>query len=77
MNHSENVDQDAVLRARTMLLGSGGLSVEQEIEAYRVLAGVSPLTYLPKLSEALVGDGGADHCRAGRERGNARPGAGP
>lgn len=46
-----------------MLLGSGGLSVEQEIEAYRVLAEVSPLTYLPKLSEALVSFGYAQEFR--------------
>ncbi|MFC9620622.1 hypothetical protein ACFTXM_11665 [Streptomyces sp. NPDC056930] len=63
MNHSENVDQDAVLRARTMLLGSGGLSVEQEIDAYRVLAEVSPLTYMPKLSKALVSFGYAPEFR--------------
>ncbi|GGR36659.1 hypothetical protein [Streptomyces netropsis] len=54
MNHSENVDHDAVLRARTMLLGSGGLALQQEVEAYRVLADVGPLTYLPRLSRALV-----------------------
>ncbi|WP_413752492.1 hypothetical protein NRF20_10875 [Streptomyces sp. R-74717] len=63
MNLSENVDQDAVLRARTMLLGSGGLSVEQEIDAYRVLAEVSPLTYLPKLSKALLSFGYAQEFR--------------
>ncbi|MET9647216.1 hypothetical protein [Streptomyces syringium] len=55
MNHSENVDHDAVLRARTMLLGSGRLALQQEVEAYRVLADVGPLTYLPRLSRALVG----------------------
>ncbi|MFF2330908.1 MULTISPECIES: hypothetical protein [unclassified Streptomyces] len=63
MNHSENVDQDAVLRARTMLLGSGGVSAEQRIEAYRVLAEVSPLSYLPKLAEALVSFGYAAEFR--------------
>ncbi|MFI1254312.1 hypothetical protein ACH4U6_10955 [Streptomyces netropsis] len=54
MNHSENVDHDAVLRARTMLLGSGRLALQQRVEAYRVLADVGPLTYLPRLSRALV-----------------------
>ncbi|MEU7070297.1 hypothetical protein AB0B30_18545 [Streptomyces narbonensis] len=54
MNHSENVDHDAVLRARTMLLGSGRLRRSQEVEAYRVLAKVSPAAYLPKLVQALV-----------------------
>ncbi|MFJ3309968.1 hypothetical protein ACIPSA_44600 [Streptomyces sp. NPDC086549] len=54
MDHSEKVDQDAVLRARTMLLGSGRLSLARQIEAYRVLAKVGPLTYLPKLCDALV-----------------------
>ncbi|MFI6421714.1 hypothetical protein ACIBG6_30430 [Streptomyces sp. NPDC050842] len=53
MNHSENIDQDAVLRARTMLLGSGWPSLSQEVEAYRVLAKVSPAAYLPKLVRAL------------------------
>ncbi|MFE0515233.1 hypothetical protein, partial [Streptomyces sp. NPDC058964] len=57
MNHTEKLDQDAVLRARTMLLGSGRLSPMREIEAYRVLAGVGPLTYLPKLCEALISYG--------------------
>lgn len=37
-----------------MLLGSGGLALQQEVEAYRVLADVGPLTYLPRLSRALV-----------------------
>ncbi|WP_137992437.1 hypothetical protein [Streptomyces vilmorinianum] len=54
MNHSENVDQDAVLRARTMLLGSDRPSLAREVEAYRVLARVSPSAYLPKLTRALV-----------------------
>ncbi|MET9435064.1 hypothetical protein [Streptomyces sp. NPDC006551] len=57
MNHSEKIDHDAVLRARTMLLGSGGLSPVREVEVYRVLAPVSPLTYLPKLARALVSYG--------------------
>ncbi|MFF5920733.1 hypothetical protein ACFY8C_20670 [Streptomyces flavochromogenes] len=54
MNHSENVDHDAVLRARTMLLGSGRPSWRQEVEAYRVLAEVSPAAYLPKLAATLT-----------------------
>ncbi|MGW1881348.1 hypothetical protein [Streptomyces sp. NPDC001970] len=54
MNHSENVDQDTVLRARTMLLGSGRLGLHQEVGAYRVLAEVSPLAYLPRLTRALL-----------------------
>ncbi|MFC9701549.1 hypothetical protein ACFTWD_12715 [Streptomyces sp. NPDC056943] len=57
MNHSENVDHDAVLRARTMLLGSEQLSVVQQVEAYRVLAKVSPAAYLPKLAAALTSYG--------------------
>ena len=54
MNHSENVDHDAVLRARAVLLGSGRIDLHQEIRAYRVLAQVGPLTYLPKLARALL-----------------------
>lgn len=58
MNSPGNVDQDKVLRARTMLLGSGELSHQQEVDAYRTLAQVSPLSYLPRLARALlmVGD---------------------
>ncbi|WP_329620411.1 hypothetical protein OG357_07585 [Streptomyces sp. NBC_01255] len=67
MNHSENVDQDAVLRARTMLLGSGRLSLSQEVEAYRVLAKVSPAAYLPKLGSALVSYGYEVGDRGGQE----------
>ncbi|MFJ2239824.1 hypothetical protein [Streptomyces sp. NPDC087859] len=54
MDHAEKVDQDAVLRARTMLLESGRPSVARQVEAYRVLAVVSPLTYMPKLAQALL-----------------------
>ncbi|MFJ4870315.1 hypothetical protein [Streptomyces sp. NPDC088757] len=66
MNHSgnisQNIDQDAVLRARTMLLGSGRLSLTEELEAYRILAEVSPAAYLPKLVEALLSyETGAGH----------------
>ncbi|MFB6501098.1 MULTISPECIES: hypothetical protein [unclassified Streptomyces] len=69
MNPTENVDQDAVLRARTVLLGSGGPDARQELEAYRVLAEVSPRAYLPKLGRALVSAG---HARELRERPDAR-----
>ncbi|WP_411077837.1 hypothetical protein [Streptomyces sp. cmx-10-25] len=72
MNHSgnisQNIDQDAVLRARTMLLGSGRLSLAQEVEAYRVLAKVSPAAYLPKLVRALISYG----YEVGRRRGPER-----
>ncbi|MDF6041380.1 hypothetical protein LRD69_04235 [Streptomyces sp. JH14] len=57
MNPTRRVDQDAVLRARTMLLGSGELSLVQKLEAYRVLAEVSPRAYLPKLCRALLSRG--------------------
>lgn len=57
MDHAEKVDQDAVLRARATLLASGRPSVAQQVEAYRVLSVVSPLTYLPKLAKALVSYG--------------------
>ncbi|MET7733403.1 hypothetical protein ABZT02_18820 [Streptomyces sp. NPDC005402] len=63
MDHSEKVDQDAVLRARTMLLGSGRLELGRQVEAYRVLSAVSPLTYLPKLAEALLSLGYAHEIR--------------
>ncbi|MDX3229160.1 hypothetical protein [Streptomyces sp. ME19-01-6] len=63
MDYSEKVDEDAVLRARMMLLGSGYLSLGQRIEAYQVLAEVSPLAYLPKLSDALVSQGYAAEFR--------------
>ncbi|MEV8589262.1 hypothetical protein AB0424_20245 [Streptomyces sp. NPDC051180] len=65
MNHSENVDHDAVLRARTMLLGSDRLSPAEQVEAYRVLSRVSPAAYLPKLADALTSLG-CEVARAGR-----------
>ncbi|MFJ3502103.1 hypothetical protein [Streptomyces sp. NPDC090135] len=72
MNHSgnisQNIDQDTVLRARTMLLGSGRLGLPQEVEAYRVLAKVSPAAYLPKLVRALASYG----YEVGRRRGPER-----
>ncbi|MER5864299.1 hypothetical protein [Kitasatospora sp. NPDC002040] len=52
MNHHGNVDRDAVIRAQ-VLLGSG-IGIHQEIAAYRVLAEVSPLTYLSRLARALL-----------------------
>ncbi|MFJ5921666.1 hypothetical protein ACIQF6_03545 [Kitasatospora sp. NPDC092948] len=53
MNPSRTVDQDDVLRARTMLLASGRRTYQEEVDAYRVLAQVSPAAYLPRLAEAL------------------------
>lgn len=50
---TERIDQDAVLRARNVLLGSGRPSPRQMVDACRVLAEVSPATYLPRLSRAL------------------------
>ncbi|WP_051874521.1 hypothetical protein [Streptomyces exfoliatus] len=67
MNHSENVDHDAVLRARTMLLGSDRPSLTQEVQAYRVLARVSPAAYLPKLVGALLSYGYDVGNQGGRE----------
>ncbi len=65
MNVTGSVDQDAVLRARTMLLGSGRLSDREEADACRVLADVSPAVYLPRLVRALltVGYGGGPRSR--------------
>ncbi|MHC5904834.1 hypothetical protein ACVNF4_13155 [Streptomyces sp. S6] len=54
MANSKSVDQDAVLRARMMLLGSGRRSLREEVQAYRVLVQVSPRAYLGKLATALV-----------------------
>lgn len=53
MNHMANINHDAVLRARVALLGSQVLPVRQQVAAYRVLAQVSPLAYLPLLAVAL------------------------
>ncbi|WP_149826162.1 hypothetical protein [Streptomyces tailanensis] len=57
---SGDVDQDAVLRARNVLLSSGRPTPREAVEAYRVLARVSPATYLPRLSRALVDLGYGD-----------------
>lgn len=51
---SGNVDQDAVLQARNVLLSSARPTRRQEAEAYRVLAKVSPASYAPKLANALI-----------------------
>ncbi|MEU7039104.1 hypothetical protein ABZ958_36405 [Streptomyces sp. NPDC046237] len=48
------IDHDVVLRARVLLLGSGRLSLLEQVHAYRVLAEVSPKAYLPKLVDALL-----------------------
>ncbi|MFD4870549.1 hypothetical protein [Streptomyces sp. NPDC058412] len=53
MTHTAHPGHDAVLRARVALLGSQALPVRQEVAAYRVLAQVSPLAYLPLLTGAL------------------------
>lgn len=53
MNPMANINHDAVLRARVALLGSQALPVRQQVAAYRVLAQVSPLAYLPLLAVAL------------------------
>ncbi|WP_051716213.1 hypothetical protein [Streptomyces bikiniensis] len=72
MNHSgnigQNIDQDAVLRARTMLLGSDRLDPAEELEAYRILAEVSPAAYLPKLVGALLSYGSGASYGHDRER---------
>ncbi|MFF0557651.1 hypothetical protein [Streptomyces sp. NPDC004266] len=54
MGNTRKYDEDAVLRARVLLLGSGRLDWRQEVDAYRVLATVSPAAYLPKLVGALT-----------------------
>ncbi|MFI6874567.1 hypothetical protein ACIBL6_14100 [Streptomyces sp. NPDC050400] len=53
MNPSGNVDQDDIVRARNILLASGRRTPREEVAAYRVLAQVSPASYLPLLAEAL------------------------
>ncbi|MEV8531290.1 hypothetical protein [Streptomyces sp. NPDC051211] len=53
MDHTGNINHDAVLRARVALLGSETLPVRQQVAAYRVLVQVSPLAYLPRLAVAL------------------------
>ncbi|MGW3660393.1 hypothetical protein ACWD6R_34220 [Streptomyces sp. NPDC005151] len=53
MNHSGKVDQDDIMRARNVLLASGRRTPREEVDAYRVLAQVSPASYLPRLVKAL------------------------
>ncbi|EME99539.1 hypothetical protein J7W19_06295 [Streptomyces mobaraensis NBRC 13819 = DSM 40847] len=48
------IDHDAVLRARVLLLGSGRLSLPEQVGAYRVLAEVNAKAYAPKLVDALL-----------------------
>ncbi|NXY98767.1 hypothetical protein HYE82_31195 [Streptomyces sp. BR123] len=54
MNHSVNINHDAVLRARVSLLGSEKPTVRQRVAAYRVLVQVSPLAYLSRLAVDLI-----------------------
>ncbi|MFK0254956.1 hypothetical protein [Streptomyces sp. NPDC090445] len=54
MNHSANINHDAVLRARVSLLGSEKPTVRQRVAAYRVLVQVSPLAYLSRLAVDLI-----------------------
>ncbi|MFI8007018.1 hypothetical protein [Streptomyces sp. NPDC086010] len=53
MNHWGKADQDDILRARNVLLASGRRTPREEVDAYRVLAQVSPAAYLPLLAKAL------------------------
>ncbi|MET8945839.1 hypothetical protein ABZX30_20205 [Streptomyces sp. NPDC004542] len=53
MNHWGKVDQDDIMRARNILLASGRRTPREEVDAYRVLAQVSPASYLPRLAKAL------------------------
>ncbi len=53
MGNAGKYGQDAVLRARVLLLGSEEPSLRERLDAYRVLAEVSPRAYLPKLVDAL------------------------
>ncbi|WP_329166192.1 hypothetical protein OHB49_41610 [Streptomyces sp. NBC_01717] len=53
MNLSGKVDQDDIVRARNVLLASGRRTPREEVDAYRVLAQVSPVSYLPRLVKAL------------------------
>ncbi len=53
MSHSEKIDQDDILRARTILLAGTHPAPREQVDAYRVLAQVSPAAYLPLLARAL------------------------
>ncbi|MCZ0981968.1 tetratricopeptide repeat protein [Streptomyces diastatochromogenes] len=54
MGNAGKYSQDAVLRARVLLLGSEEPSLPERLGAYRVLAEVSPRAYLPRLVDALI-----------------------
>ncbi|GAA3389175.1 hypothetical protein GCM10017752_12550 [Streptomyces roseoviridis] len=54
MADTGKTDQDAVLRARVLLLGVEHLGTWERVLAYRVLARVSPRAYLPLLVDALL-----------------------
>ncbi|MFJ8083132.1 hypothetical protein ACIQ6Y_21315 [Streptomyces sp. NPDC096205] len=54
MDHRGKVDQDTIIRARNILLASGRRTPREEVDAYRVLARVSPASYLPRLVNALL-----------------------
>ncbi|MHB9864421.1 hypothetical protein [Streptomyces sp. YIM S03343] len=54
MNRSGKLDHDDIVRARTALLASGRRTPLEEVAAYRVLAQVSPASYLHRLAKALV-----------------------
>ncbi|MEV5971563.1 hypothetical protein [Streptomyces sp. NPDC051921] len=58
------IDRDAVVRAQVLLLGTHEPPLRQLIDAYRILAEVGPLTYLPKLSGALHSLGCQPELRA-------------
>ncbi|MFB6904594.1 hypothetical protein ACFCWB_10040 [Streptomyces bacillaris] len=53
MDITGTVDQDDIMRARTILLASGRRTPYEEVDAYRVLARVGPAAYLPRLVRAL------------------------
>nr|WSW70498.1 hypothetical protein OG461_32275 [Streptomyces sp. NBC_00995] len=53
MHHSGNIDQDDIVRARNVLLASGRRTPREEVDAHRVLAQVSPVSYLPLLARSL------------------------
>ncbi|MGW9071559.1 hypothetical protein ACWGQT_19225 [Streptomyces yangpuensis] len=52
MTHTAHISHDAILRARVALYHVHPTAQEQ-VAAYRVLARVSPLAYLPLLAHAL------------------------
>ncbi|CAM5314799.1 hypothetical protein STANM337S_00681 [Streptomyces tanashiensis] len=54
MGDTRKPDEDAVMRARVLLLGSDRPSSREQVEAYRILVQVNPRAYLAKLTHALV-----------------------